>query len=86
MENTELPSGLLHVNGEAEEWLRRIAVGRSLANVPDGIAFALAAMGFVQRTGAASFEATPNGRAHLEARGIAHMASHRDRAPKRRFG
>jgi hypothetical protein len=76
----------LRVNGEAEEWLRRIAIGRSLANVPDGIAFALAAMGFIERTAVGSFHATATGRAHLEGRGIAHMPSHRDRNPKRRYG
>jgi hypothetical protein len=80
------PVRSLHVNGEAEEWLRRIAIGRSIANVPDGIAFALAAMGFVRRTAGGLFEATSSGRTHLEERGIMHMASHRDRTPKRRFG
>ncbi len=82
----EQPLRALSVNGEAEEWLRRIAIGRSLANVPDGIAFALAAMGFVQRTAVGSFEATAAGRAHLEGRGIIHVPSHRDRNPKRRYG
>jgi hypothetical protein len=74
------------LDGGAEEWLRRIAVGRSLATVPNPIAFALVAMGFAEKTASGHFEVTAVGRAYLDAQGIASVASHRDRAgPRRRY-
>jgi hypothetical protein len=74
------------LDGGAEEWLRRIAVGRSMATVPNPIAFALVAMGFAQKTASGQFEATEVGRAYLDAQGIAWAAAHRDRAgPRRRY-
>jgi hypothetical protein len=70
----------LHLlDGGAEEWLRRIAVGRSMTTVPDSIAFALVAMGFAQKSAAGYFEATAAGRAYLDAQGIPHVPVHRKR-------
>jgi hypothetical protein len=56
--------------GAAEEWLRRIAVGRPLGAVPDAIAFALVAVGFAQKTPEGGFAATEAGKEYLTARGI----------------
>lgn len=58
------------LDGGAEEWLRRIALGRAPVTVPDTIAFALAAIGFAHKTAAGRLEATESGRAYLDARGI----------------
>jgi hypothetical protein len=52
------------------EWLRRIAVGRSLASVPDAIASALVAKGFAQKGPDGVFFATEAGKEYLTARGI----------------
>jgi hypothetical protein len=71
------------LDGGAEEWLRRIAVGPAPANVPDPVAFALVAMGFAAKTAEGKFEVTPEGRAHLDAQGIAH-GTPRDRPGRRR--
>jgi hypothetical protein len=58
------------LEGGAEEWLRRIAVGRSLETVPDAVAFALVAMGFAQKTPDGGFSVTEAGKDYLSARGI----------------
>ncbi len=65
-EGKEHPS----LEGGAEEWLRRIAVGRSLETVPDAVAFALVAMGFAQKTPDGGFSVTEAGKDYLSARGI----------------
>jgi hypothetical protein len=66
--NEEEPSRGLE--GGAEEWLRRIAVGRSPATVPDAIAFALVAVGFAQKAPDGAFSVTEAGKEYLTARGI----------------
>jgi hypothetical protein len=58
------------LEGGAEEWLRRIVVTQSLVTVPDTIAFALVAVGFVQKTPDGGFSATEAGEEYLSARGI----------------
>lgn len=58
------------LEGGAEEWLRRIAVGRSLETVPDAVAFALVAVGFAQKTLDGGFAVTEAGKEYLTARGI----------------
>jgi hypothetical protein len=58
------------LQGGAEEWLRRIAVTRSLVTVPDAIAFALVAVGFAQKAPDGGFCATEAGEEYLTARGI----------------
>ena len=69
----------IHLDGGPEEWLRRIALSRSLAVVPDHIAVALVAIGFAERIADGALTATPAGRAHLDARGIRNVRS-RERA------
>jgi hypothetical protein len=61
------------LDGGAKEWLRRIALGRSMATIPESIAFALAAMGFAQKTAGGRFEATSVGRVYLDVQGIAYV-------------
>jgi hypothetical protein len=58
------------LEGGAEEWLRRIAVGRSLETVPDAVAFALVAVGFAQKAADGTFSVTDAGMEYLNARGI----------------
>ena len=56
--------------GAAEEWLRRIALGRPLTAVPDAIASTLLSVGFAQKTPDGNFAATEAGKDYLIARGI----------------
>ena len=65
----------IYLDGEPEEWLRRIALSRSLAMVPDHIAAALVAIGFAERSADGALTATSAGRAHLDARGIRNVRS-----------
>jgi hypothetical protein len=58
------------LDGGAEEWLRRIAVGRWVETVPNASAFALAALGLVQKDPEGGFSATEVGMTYLTARGI----------------
>jgi hypothetical protein len=61
----------LHVNGAPEEWLRRIASNSSpLLAVPDRIAAALIAIGFVVRHADGSLKASAAGVAHLDTQGM----------------
>ena len=61
----------LQLDSGPEEWLRRIALSRSLAIVSDQVAVALIAVGFAKRGADGSLTATVAGRAHLDVRGIA---------------
>jgi hypothetical protein len=63
---------LLHLDGSPEEWLRRIALGRSFVagGIPDNVALALLALGFAARKADGSLSATETGKSHLVARGI----------------
>jgi hypothetical protein len=67
------------IDGEPEEWLRRIALSRSLALVPDRIAVALIALGFARRSDDGSLTVTDAGATHLRERGIPLSERRRDR-------
>jgi hypothetical protein len=62
-----------------EEWLRRVALGRSLVVVPDAIASALIAAGLAHRFPAGTLAVTAAGRQYLEERGIATLVIHSKR-------
>ena len=65
----------IYLDGGPEEWLRRIALSRSLAMVPEHIAVALVAVGFAERAADGALTATPAGRAYLDAQGIRDIRS-----------
>jgi hypothetical protein len=66
-----------NLSGASQEWLRRIALNRSLAAVPDPVAVSLVAIGYAQRFADGSLAATAAGRGHLDARGLAHVVAYR---------
>jgi hypothetical protein len=63
------------LNGAAQEWLRRIALNRARAIVPEPVAIGLIGMGYAARFADGSLAATAAGRAHLDMRGIAHTVT-----------
>jgi hypothetical protein len=65
----------LPIGNGPEEWLRRIALSRSVAMVPEHIAVALVAVGFAERAADGALTATPAGRAYLDAQGIKDIRS-----------
>jgi hypothetical protein len=64
-----------NLTGSAQEWLRRMALNRPLAIVPDTVAVVLIDIGFVERLSDGSLAATASGRAHLDSWGIAHVGA-----------
>jgi len=71
------------LTGAAQEWLRRIALNRPLVSVPNPVALALIAIGFVQRFADGSLAATAAGRVHLDTRGMAHVVTFRRSSARR---
>jgi uncharacterized protein YaiI (UPF0178 family) len=68
------------LTGGAQEWLRRIALNRPLAIVPDAVAVVLIDIGFAQRSSDGSLAVTDSGGAYLDSRGIARVAAFRKSA------
>jgi hypothetical protein len=64
----------------SEDWLRRIALSRSLAVVPDSIASELVASGLAQRFPEGTLAATAAGRQYLDERGISTLVTYEKRA------
>jgi hypothetical protein len=65
------------LTGGAQEWLRRIALNRPLAIVPDAVAVVLIDIGFVGRSSDGSLAVTDSGGAYLDSRGIARVVASR---------
>jgi len=63
----------------AEEWLRRLALSRSLAVLPETVAANLVAAGLAKRESDESLKATAGGNAYLFERGIATKVTHAKR-------
>jgi hypothetical protein len=65
--------------GGSEEWLRRLAVGRSRVIVPEDIALALTAAGLAERSAWGVLTPTADGKAYLDLRGLRYVAARRSR-------